>query len=501
MITAKRNPGLRVLITNNTLASRAGSELYVYEVALALLRRGYNPIAYSSTLGEVAEELRRATVPVIDNLNALTIAPDLIHGQHHLDAMTAMLRFPQTPALYFCHGWLPWEELPPIFPSILRYIAVDDLCRERLLTTSGISPEKIKTLYNFVDLTRFKARQALPEKPRSALIFSNYAAESNFVGKIRAACRQFGIERIDVAGLSSGRAISNPEEVLPEYDIVFAKARCALEAMAIGCAVIVADFPGLGGMVTTENLPELRRLNFGVRTMQSAPLTEENIFDQLNLYNASDARKVSEYIRDDADIEKAIDKLEDYYIETLSEAKQQMPALVQTWSSAASNYLYALTPAFKTRVWAEQKGARADWLSSEVQALTERNERLQNRLVPMQIELEAIRNSYALAEQKGARADGLSSEVQALTERNEQLQNRLSSMQIELEAIRNSYALAEQEDARLSREVQTLAEQNEYLQNHLKATQTDLEAIRTSRTWKAFADYRKLRKWLRGKSD
>src|SRR6202023_1444656 len=119
-----------VLLTNNTLAGRAGSEMYVSDIARALIGRGHHPIAYSTQLGDVARELERATVPVIDDLNALNTPPDLIHGHHHLDAMAAMLRFPDVPALYICHGWLPWEERPPIFPSIKRYVAVDDLCRE-----------------------------------------------------------------------------------------------------------------------------------------------------------------------------------------------------------------------------------------------------------------------------------------------------------------------------------------------------------------------------------
>jgi hypothetical protein len=59
---------VRVLITNNTLAARAGSELYVRDLALALLARGHQPIAYSRRLGEVAAEIRRATVPVVDDL-------------------------------------------------------------------------------------------------------------------------------------------------------------------------------------------------------------------------------------------------------------------------------------------------------------------------------------------------------------------------------------------------------------------------------------------------
>ena len=79
------------------------------DVAIALLRRGLKPIAYSTMMGDVADELRGATVPVIDRLDALATPPDLIHGHHHLETMTAVLRFPGIPAIYFCHGWLPWD--------------------------------------------------------------------------------------------------------------------------------------------------------------------------------------------------------------------------------------------------------------------------------------------------------------------------------------------------------------------------------------------------------
>ena len=74
---------MRVLITNNTLADRAGSEVYVRDLALALLRRGHNPVAYSTRLGRVADELREATIPAIDDLRLLTAVPDIIHASNH----------------------------------------------------------------------------------------------------------------------------------------------------------------------------------------------------------------------------------------------------------------------------------------------------------------------------------------------------------------------------------------------------------------------------------
>jgi len=88
---------LRILITNNTLRWLAGTELYVRDVALGLLARGHTPIAYSSELGEVAAVIREATVPVIDDLDRLAVPPNVIHGQHHLETMTAVARFPASP--------------------------------------------------------------------------------------------------------------------------------------------------------------------------------------------------------------------------------------------------------------------------------------------------------------------------------------------------------------------------------------------------------------------
>ena len=47
---------LSVLFTNNALGPRGGSETYVRDVALALLRRGHRPAAFSLVHGEVAAE-------------------------------------------------------------------------------------------------------------------------------------------------------------------------------------------------------------------------------------------------------------------------------------------------------------------------------------------------------------------------------------------------------------------------------------------------------------
>jgi hypothetical protein len=100
--------------------------------------------------------------------------------------------------------------------------------------------------------------------------------------------------------------------MLPHFDLVFAKARCAIEAMGVGCAVVqLADF-GAGHLVTSTRYDSLRALNFGYRSM-TEPLTEEHIGAQIDDYNAPDAARVSGRIRTEATLSRNVDTLLSVY--------------------------------------------------------------------------------------------------------------------------------------------------------------------------------------------
>lgn len=324
--------GLRVLITNHSLARRSGTEVYVRDLALGLLRRGHTPVLYTTRAGEAARRLRDATVPVVEDLGKVSAPPDIIHGQHHAETMTALLHFNETPALFFCHGWLPWEETPPRHPRILRYVAVDDTCRERLLCEAGVPEERTRVILNAVDLARFRPRTPLPPRPRRALLFSNSAYAH--AGVVREACARAGIT-LDVAG--GERGLEEPEKVLGEYDLVFAKARCALEALAVGASVVLCDAAGAGPLVTSADLARLRRLNFGIRTLRNE-LRPETLAREISRYDASDAAEVSRRVRACADQEEAVDELVSLYREVVEEFRAA-PRDAAAEGRAAAEYL------------------------------------------------------------------------------------------------------------------------------------------------------------------
>lgn len=366
---------VRVLLTNNTLAARAGTELYVRDVALALLARGHSPIAYSATLGAVADELRAATVPVVDDLRSITAAPDVIHGQHHLETMTALLHFDSAPALLYCHGWLPWQERPVVFPRIYRYVAVDELCRERLVIEHAIPDARVRVLLNFVDLTRFTPRDPLPARPRRALVFSNNASDASFVPIVRSACAQAGLA-LDVMGAAAGHVQARPEVVLRDYDLVFAKARSALEALAVGCAVILCDLAGSGPLVTTAEVDQLRALNFGIRTLQQ-PIAVDTLAREIARYDAADATEVSRRIRVSAGQDTAIEQLIAFYDDVRADHAAAGPSDRHAESRAAADYLRSLAPRVKDhdRLWTER-----DRVASERDALAARVAQLETSL-------------------------------------------------------------------------------------------------------------------------
>src|SRR5437762_3047026 len=105
--------GLTVLIVNATLKTLTGTETYVRDLATGLLRKGHSPIVYAPELGPIAQDLRRATIPVVDDLNRMGTTPDIIHGNHSAELMSALLYFESVPAVFFCHSWIGWISSPP----------------------------------------------------------------------------------------------------------------------------------------------------------------------------------------------------------------------------------------------------------------------------------------------------------------------------------------------------------------------------------------------------
>lgn len=373
-----RSP-LIILFTNIWLDHYAGTEVVIRDLALGSLRRGHRPIVYSPSIGEIGEYLIAKGVAVIDDLRLLAETPDIIHAHHVVPCGEALIRFPHVPAINVCHAFQYWMEAPAHFPQIGAYVAIDEACRDRLVHAHGIDPGRVVVLQNAVDLKRLPVRKRpLPERPRRALAFG----KATKAREIRLACEAVGLE-FEAIGYPVGRHVSEPERELVRFDLVFASARSALEAMCCGCAVIACDRRGMAGLVTAENFAAMRQKHFGLRSF-IAPVTVKRLIEEIGRYDRLDADAVSLRARREADLEDLLEDFDALYADVLSGSRKPSFS-AEAHQAAVSRFLHEFLPRRPAAPW---------WPSlREQEALEQRCRELEKDLNSASRELARLKRS------------------------------------------------------------------------------------------------------------
>jgi hypothetical protein len=327
---------MHILYTNNTLEKPAGTEISTRDAALAMLALGYRVSAFSCQLGQIAGQLADAGVHVTDDVRRIVDRPDVIHGHHRWETSVAALRWPGVPLLSFCRG-MGWQEAPCEAPWVFRYLGVDTACVDRMRTEFGIPAERVALLPNGVDLERFSARPPLPERPRRALVLSNYATlgEDNYFAAVTRACGEAGLE-CEAYGAGVGKVTDTPESLLRGYDLVFAKGKVALEALGVGCGVIVCDTGGIGPFVTGRNVGDLRARSFYWGCLE-APVTAVAVAERLRDWNVGAATAATAWVRAECGTDVTLAALEAMYQEAITSPRAMPP--VEELSAFASAFL------------------------------------------------------------------------------------------------------------------------------------------------------------------
>jgi hypothetical protein len=292
---------------------------------------------------------------------------------------------------------------------------------------------------------------------------------------------------VEIAGAGSGRVAHEPEALLKDYDVVFAKARCALEAMAVGCATVVADFAGLGGLVTTGNVQALRRLNFGMRTMQASPVTEAAVLAELERYAKLDAAEVSRWIRRDAPFEAVVDSLIAVYREALDE---RIDASAHAVSTAAASYLRLLSPRLKSLHDAE---VRAHSASAECSTLKSQLEQARERA---QTALLAHAAAETRADAANAECTVIKSQLEEALEREQTTLLAHAALERKITDLQASLLASEREAGASEAARHSLEQDGVELRVRFDEAQRVLHEIFRSRAWRAVTAYRRLRAWL-----
>lgn len=336
---------MRILITNNRLDARpGGAESFVQDLARGLQELGHSAIGYTSDLEHRPRMIEEDLLPLTTNPAELTCKPDIIHGQHHLDAITAILALPGVPAIYHCHG-ANWLETQPMHPRIYRYVSVSRTLAERMRVESNLSASQVEVIPNGVNLDRFRQVRALPAKPRRALFYhKSHYRDDPTVKSVEEATARHGIS-LDFIGRLFGRVTHRPEETLPQYDLVFASGRSAIDALVSGCAVIVLSANGAGPLVTPGNYDHFHSVNFQY-PRNATGFSSGQIAAQIEGYDAAACASVTARLRQEADFRLLIPRYIKSYEEAIR-AHGERPPEPDEDARAASGYLRTLAPLLK----------------------------------------------------------------------------------------------------------------------------------------------------------
>jgi glycosyltransferase involved in cell wall biosynthesis len=332
---------MRILITNNRLHGSGGTETELRLLAGALEALGHSVLVFTCDPVPRPRPARRDELPISVDLEKLRVPPDLIHAQHHLDALTALASLPGVPAIYHCHG-ATWRDVVPRHPRLYHYVAVSSTLRERIGVEFSIPETDITVVLNGVDVERFRPRRTPARRPVRALFYNGrHDAEGPTVRAVRDAVAGRGLG-IDFIGARFGRTTDEPEAVLPGYDLVFASGVSALEALACGCAVVVLGRTSCGELVTPGNFDRYRGANFTVAVNSPEPCAEA-IARELDRYRPEDVAEVGARVRSVASGHRMVETLVPIYRQVIAR-HQAMARDPRAELLAMSRYLRSLVP-------------------------------------------------------------------------------------------------------------------------------------------------------------
>jgi len=278
---------MKILLGNNSFSYLAGSETYMLTLATELRRLGHEVTAYSPLLGLIATKLEAIGVRCINELEgdnptqARPFSPILQESEGQFDVAicahyeitrTIRKKFANIPIIAICHGILhSHPETGEIFPEhpvtdmkVDQYISVSEEIQSMLKNKYGIESIVMRNLF---DLEKFAPSGALPEKPKSILINSNYWGVDDEINQIiKDVAKHYGA-RLMAVGANFVPA-SEVHEILKEADIVFGMGRSVMEGFCAGKIAVVHGRWGTGGVITPESYETLKKTNFSGRSIE-----------------------------------------------------------------------------------------------------------------------------------------------------------------------------------------------------------------------------------------
>ena len=269
-----------MVIGAEALAGAGGTESYAFTVARELQRLGHEPIFSAGELGPMAEHIERSGIPVAHRETELPPACDVVLANDAIACATLAGRYPGARMVHVAHSDLHDHQLPLLAAGLVDAVVVmSDRVAERIGALALDAP--IVRLRQPIDTERFALGGPIAERPRRALILSNYLGDRRR-RVLEEAWGAAGVELVQVG--TPAQPLFEVAPAIRDADIVVGKARATLEAMSCGRAAYVFDTFGGDGWVTPDNYAALEADNFAGHATP-LPRTPEDLLSDLAGYS------------------------------------------------------------------------------------------------------------------------------------------------------------------------------------------------------------------------
>jgi hypothetical protein len=246
---------MRFVLGNRHVIAAGGTEVHLLVLGEHLQRLGHDVAVFAPELGPFADHLRRRGLEVHDTVRTLPEACDVVLAQDAIVAYDLVQRYPGALHAFRICGDVHDFQLPPqLVGAIDLMVVLSD--RYARLAAAAAPEVPLLRLPVPIDIDRLVPLGPLRQTPRRAVLLGNYLERDAVV---EAAWGEAGVEVVRVGGTVQSYDVA---AVVADADIVVAKARAALDAMACGRAVYVFDVFGGDGWVTADSYPALEADNF-----------------------------------------------------------------------------------------------------------------------------------------------------------------------------------------------------------------------------------------------
>jgi hypothetical protein len=245
---------VRFVLANRLLTHAGGTETHLVTIGEQLLRLGHEVVLFSPELGPFAEHARRRGLGVA-GLDELPPECDVVFAQDAFVIHELAERYPAAFTVFRVCGDVFDFQSPPQLDGLVDLVVVLSDRYARLARACAIAPRLLRLRIPVSD-DRLVPTGPIRARPRRAVVLGNYPDR---IDVVREVWERRGIHVTQVGG---ERQRYDLAAALGGADIVIAKSRAALDAMACGRAVYVYDTFGGDGWVTPETYAALEADHF-----------------------------------------------------------------------------------------------------------------------------------------------------------------------------------------------------------------------------------------------